>query len=95
MKSRYDNNPGKEASIANVRQNRLQSEHSAKNQFVKKIQSEQNMHAGKEPMLKGEAMEFNAYMCNNGMHAQELASKLTSGLDKVAFPVKGAGGDES
>jgi hypothetical protein len=88
MKSRYDNAPGKEAAIANMRQNRLEQEHSQKDAFVKKVQNEQAKHGGKAPKLKGEAMQFNAYMCNNGEHAQELARDLTPGLDKVAFPVK-------
>lgn len=88
MKSRYDGNPGKEASIANVRQGRMESEHAAKDAFVKKQQAQLSMHAGKAPVLKGEAMEFNAYMCNNGEHAQELARDITVGMDKVAFPLK-------
>ncbi len=62
---------------------------------MKKQQAELSKHAGREPKLKGESMEFNAYMCNNGMHAQEMAKDLTKGLDNVAFPVKPAGGDES
>lgn len=95
MRSRYDNAPGKEASIANTRQKRFQAEHSATDAFVKKVQNGQAKYAGKEPKLKGEAMEFNAYMCNNGMHAQDLAVKLTSGLDKTAFPVKTGGRDDS
>ena len=88
MKSRYDNMPSKEAAIANSRQARLEAEHSAKNQFVKKVQAEQARHGGRAPDLKAESMEFNAYMCNNGEHAQELAREVTAGLDKVAFPVK-------
>lgn len=88
MKNRYDGNPGKEASIANVRQNRMEAQHSFNNAFVKKVQAEQSRHGGKAPDLKGEALEFNAYMCNNGQHAQELAADATAGLDKVAFPVK-------
>jgi len=88
MKDRYDGNPGKEAAIANTRQKRLESEHSANNAFVKKVQAEQDKYAGRKPDLKGEAMEFDAYMCNNGEHAQEFARSLTKGLDKVAFPVK-------
>jgi hypothetical protein len=95
MKSRYDNAPGKDAAIANVRQKRYESEHNATNQFVKKVQSQQAVHGGQAPSMKPESMEFNAYMCNNGMHAQELAVKLTAGLDKVAFPVKGSVGDDS
>jgi len=93
MKSRYDGNPGKDAAIANVRQRRLEAEHSAKNQFVKKVQGEQARHAGRAPNLKGEAMEFNAYMCNNGAHAQMLAKEITRGLDPVAYPVDGEGDD--
>lgn len=95
MKNRYDFNPGKDAAIANTRQKRLESEHNMNDAFVKKQQAMLSKHAGKAPMLKGEAMEFNAYMCNDGMHAQEMAVKLTAGLDKVAFPVKGGQRDDS
>ena len=93
MKSRYDNQPGKESAIANMRQKRLEAEHSAKNAFVKKVQSEQDRHAGRKPDLKGEAMHFNAYMCNNGAHAQAFGKELTRGIDNVAFPVDGEGDD--
>lgn len=88
MRSRYDGNPGKEASIANVRQKRLEAEHSAKDAFVKKVQAQQAKHAGRAPKLEAKSMEFNAYMCNNGEHAQEVARDITKGLDKVAFPLK-------
>jgi hypothetical protein len=88
MKSRYDGNPSKEASIANVRQGRMEAEHNSNNQFVKKVQNEQARHAGRPPKLGGESMMFNAYMCNNGMHAQELARDITRGIDEVAYPVK-------
>lgn len=88
MKNRYDGNPGKEAAIANTRQGRMEAEHNATNQFVKKVQNEQGKYAGKAPDLKGESMMFNAYMCNDGEHAQEFARDITKGLDKVAFPVK-------
>jgi len=30
-------------------------------------------------------MDFNAYMCNNGEHAQMLGKELTRGIDTVAF----------
>jgi len=93
MKSRYDGNPGKEASIANVRHKRLEAEHAAKNAFVKKVQAEQARHAGRSPKLEAKSMEFNAYMCNNGEHAQEFGKKLTAGMDKVAFPLDGNGND--
>lgn len=88
MKSRYDNSPGKDASMAKTRQTRHEAEHSATNQFVKKVQGEQAKHAGRIPNLSEKSMEFNAYMCNNGEHAQELAKDITKGLDPVAFPVK-------
>jgi hypothetical protein len=81
--------------MANTRQNRFEAEHSATNQFVKKVQAEQSRHGGVPPKLKMEAMEFNAYMCNNGMHAQELAKDLTKGLDPVAYPLKPSVGDDS
>ena len=93
MKSRYDGQPSKEAAIANMRHKRLEAEHSAKNAFVKKVQNEQSRHAGHSPDLKSEAMHFNAYMCNNGEHAQMLAKDITKGLDKVAYPVDGEGND--
>ena len=88
MKSRYDGNPGKDAKIANVRQNRMEAEHNAKDAFVKRQQAQLDKYAGKNPNLREENMEFNAYMSNNGEHAQEMARELTAGLDKVAFPVK-------
>lgn len=88
MMDRYDGNKGKENMMANKRQSRMEAEHAAKNQFVKKVQAEQAKHQGKPPMLKAEAMEFNAYQCNNGEHAQEVARDITAGMDKVAFPLK-------
>ncbi len=88
MKNRYDGSPGKEASIAKSMHSRMEAEHSAKDAFVKKVQAEQAKHAGRSPDLKAESMHLNAYMCNNGEHAQELAREVTAGLDKVAFPLK-------
>lgn len=72
----------------NTRQARYEAEHSATDAFVKKVQSGQAKYAGRAPNMKAESMEFNAYMCNDGEHAQELAREITAGLDKVAFPVK-------
>jgi len=69
-------------------QARLEAEHSSNDAFTKKMQAEQAKHAGKNPVLKPESMRLDAYMCNNGKNAQEFARKLTSGLDKAAFPVK-------
>lgn len=95
MKNRYDNAPGKDAAMANTRQNRHEAVHTANDAFVKKVQAEQARYAGKNPDLKPESMEFNAYMCNNGNHAQELAQKMTAGMDKVAFPVMPVNNSES
>lgn len=81
--------------MANTRQKRHEAIHNQNDQFVKKVQAEQDKYAGRPPKLKPESLEFNAYMCNDGMHAQKLANSLTVGLDKVAFPVKPASGDES
>lgn len=74
--------------MANLRQKRMESEHSAANSFVKNKQNELAKYAGKIPNLKPESMHFNSYMSNSGEHAEELARSMTSGLDKVAFPVK-------
>lgn len=95
MKNRYDGTASKDASMANSRQKRLESEHSMNDNFVKKQQAELSRHAGKAPKMNAEMNDFCAYMSNNGMHAQELAVKLTAGLDKVAFPVKGGQRDDS
>jgi hypothetical protein len=88
MKDRYDGAPGKDASMMKVRQKRYEAEHMSNNQFVKKVQAEQARHGGRIPNMPMEAMEFDAYMTNNGEHAQELVQKVTMGMDKVAFPVK-------
>lgn len=88
MKDRYDGNPGKDARMAMVRHERMEREHSSTNEFVKKKQMEVARMAGKNPELKAASMDFDAYMCNNGEHAQEFARSLTKGLDKEAFPVR-------
>ena len=93
MKDRYDGNPGKEAAIANKRHSRLESQHAGKDAFVKSEQSKLSPYYGRKPVMTGELMEFNANMQNTGEWAQDLGKKLTSGLDKVAFPVDGQGDD--
>jgi hypothetical protein len=93
MKDRYDGNPGKEAAIANKRQGRLESEHSRKDQFVKREQAMKDKYAGRKPEMKSDMFEFNANMQNNGAWAQGFGKKLTAGLDPVAFPVDGEGDD--
>lgn len=88
MKNRYDGAPSQNRMIANVRQKRFEEEHDSKNAFVKRQEDMQKNIEGKAPNMKEESMNFNAYMCNNGMHAQEFARDLTTGLDKKAFPLK-------
>lgn len=95
MKNRYDGTASKDAAMANSRQKRLEAEHGMNNSFVKKQQAMLDKHAGKMPKMDPEMNDFCAYMSNNGMHAQEFAVKLTAGLDKVAFPVKGGQRDDS
>lgn len=74
--------------MANVKQRRFEAEHDSRNAFVKRQEDMQKSMEGRAPDLKAEAMNFNAYMCNNGEHAQEFTRELTAGLDKKAFPVK-------
>lgn len=93
FKDRYDGNPGKEASIANKRQQRLEAEHSRKNAFVKEEQARVRQYAGKKPILEGRLMQFNAEEQNTGAWAQEFGKRLTKGIDHVAFPVDGEGDD--
>lgn len=87
MKNRYDGAPGKDAAMANTRQKRYEAEHNERNSFVKSQQAKYSKMAGKAPEMSEKSMEFNAYMCNNGEHAQMLAQKITAGLDKLAYPV--------
>lgn len=93
MKDRYDGAPGKDAAIANTRQRRYESEHSAKNAFVKREQAAVDKYAGRRPEMKSDLMEFNAEMQNTGSWAQGLGKRLTAGIDHVAFPVDGEGDD--
>jgi hypothetical protein len=93
MKDRYDGAPGKDAAMANTRQNRFEAEHMGKDAFVKKEQAAVKQYAGKKPMMKADMFEFNANMQNNGAWAQGFGKKLTAGLDKVACPVNGEGDD--
>ncbi len=93
MKDRYDGSPGKDAAMANTRLKRYEAEHSAKNEFVKRVQNEQGRYAGRNPKMEPEMMDFCSYMSNNGAHAQKFGKELTRGLDKSAFPVDGEGDD--
>lgn len=93
MKNRYDGAPGKDAALLNTRQARFESQHSAKNAFVKREQASKSRYAGKRPMMKNDLMEFNATMQNTGAWAQGFGKKLTSGIDPIAFPVDGEGDD--
>lgn len=74
--------------VANQRQKMYESEHSSNNAFVRKQQSMLATMGGKAPNLEARYMNFDACMINEGEHAQELGRKLTSSMDKKAYPVK-------
>lgn len=82
-----DNDSGN-SGMENSAHARLQAEHNAKDEFVKRQQAETAKYGGREPRLSEKSMHMNAYMCNNGEHAKEFGRELTAGLDKTAFPVK-------
>ena len=58
------------------------------NAFVKREQERMKSMMGDRPAQKAECYKFNAYMSNDGEHAEELARKVTKGIDEKAFPVK-------
>lgn len=66
----------------------FERDHASNNAFVRKHEAMTASMGGKAPNLEDKSMHFNAYMCNNGEHAQELARDLAGPLDKKAFPVK-------
>lgn len=57
------------------------------NAFVKAEQARMKGMMGGRPTMKKEMEEFNAYMSNDGMNAQDFARKLCKGLED-AFPLK-------
>lgn len=79
---------GKDAAIANRRQSMGEAQANGKDAFVKAEQAKLKPMGGKAPMMEDRYMKFDACMMNNGAHAQEFAKKLTTDLDKVAFPVR-------
>ena len=58
-----------------------------KNAFVKKEQDVLKTMMGDRPTVPAEMKRFDAFMSNNGDTAQAMCDKLTSGIDKKAFPV--------
>lgn len=88
MAKDYTMRSGKEATIANNRQRMAQEQRNSTQAQVKAAQMAQSKYQGKTPSLDSRYMDFCAPMMNNGAHAQEFASSLTSGLDKAAFPVR-------
>jgi len=57
------------------------------NHFVKREQEKLTKMMGNRPGAPKEMLEFNAYMSNDGAHAQESARKLCRDMDD-AFPLK-------
>jgi hypothetical protein len=65
-----------------------EAQHNAANAFVKSEQNKERGIDGRAPEMEDRYMKFDACMVNNGMHAQELAVRITKGMDKEAFPVR-------
>jgi hypothetical protein len=59
----------------------------AKNAYVRREQEVMKSMMGERPRVPAEMERFDAYMSNNGEHAQDFCEKLTAGIDKKAFPV--------
>jgi hypothetical protein len=89
MKNRdYTLRGGKDASIMNKRQMMGETQHSGANAHVKAEQAAVKSMGGKNPDMDERFMKFNANMTNNGYHAQEFGKKLTSDMDKTAYPFR-------
>lgn len=58
------------------------------NAFVKSQQARMSGMMGDRPGVKADGKKFNANMSNDGNATEAFARKVTSGLDKSAFPVK-------
>ena len=59
----------------------------SKNAFVRKEQDVLKTMMGDRPKVPAEMKQFNAFMSNNVDTAESMCNKLTSGIDKKAFPV--------
>ena len=59
----------------------------SKNAFVRREQDVMKSMMGDRPTVPAEMKRFNAFMSNNGDTAEAMCEKLTSGIDKKAFPV--------
>lgn len=59
----------------------------SKNAFVKKEQDVLKSMMGDRPKMAPDLKRFNATMSNDGAAAEKMCNKLTSGIDKKAFPV--------
>lgn len=90
MKDKYyqDRSNTKESSRGRSEHSMQERSHAEKDMMVKRGQDAMKSMGGRAPRLSGNAMDFNAYQCNNGTHAQEFAKELTRGLDEKAFPVR-------
>lgn len=66
-----------------------EAEYAQANAFVHKHQAEMRAKFGGNPHMPQEAMNTDAYMCNDGKHAYKVSSDLAKGLDQKAFPVRG------
>jgi hypothetical protein len=77
-----------EAGLVNKMRSHNNSEFSEANSFVKKHENEMKSKFGGNPHMPQEAMNTDAYMCNDGKAAYRISDKLAKGLDQKAFPVR-------
>jgi len=77
-----------EAGLVNKMRSHYDSEFDAANAHVRKSQAQVKSMYGGHAKISQEAMNTDSYMCNDGMHAQKFADKLTKGLDEKAYPLK-------
>ena len=77
-----------EANFSSRTRAQSEAEYNAANAFVKSHQAATKSKFGGNPRLPAEAMKTDAYMGNNGENASKIAMKLSSALDKMAFPVR-------
>ena len=77
-----------EAGLVNKMRSHHEAEFAQANNFVHKHQGEMRSKFGGNPHMPQEAMNTDAYMCNDGKAAYRISDKLAKGLDQKAFPVR-------
>lgn len=77
-----------EAGLVNKMRTRHDVDFGQSNNFVKKHENEIKAKFGGNPRMPQEAMNTDAYMCNDAKAGYRIADKLAKGLDQKAFPVR-------